>query len=284
MQEIAPHIYIETAYPGVTLGAINWPHGLIQIDSPFRPEDIRAWRMSLLTMSGGVDRLLINLDAHFDRTLGSRQIECMVLGHDKMAQIFHDRPVTFKAQTCETGAEWELFNGLGSIRWAAPEITFSNRLDIHWETNPMTLEYHPGPSTGAIWANLTDDKIVFLGDAVVPNAPPFLASADIPTWKETLSLLSKPEFRDYTLISGRGGVITHEQVKEQVHFLEKVEHQLEKLNEKNSAEEIEKSVNHLIKSFDVPAEKFTHYCLRLRWGLQHYITHHIHAAQGPIEE
>lgn len=284
MQEIAPHIYIETIYPGVTLGAINWPHGLIQIDAPFRPEDIRSWRMSLLTLSGGVDRLLVNLDAHFDRTLGSRLVECMVVGQDKMAQIFRDRPVTFKAQTVETGAEWELFNGLGSIRWAAPEITFSQRLEIHWETNPMILEYHPGPSTGAIWATLPEEQIIFLGDAVVPNAPPFLASADIPTWKETLALLSKPDLRNYILISGRGGVVTHEQVKEQVHFLEKVEHQLEKLGEKAGSEEIEKSVAHLIKSFEVPADKLAHYSLRLRWGLQHYITHHVQSAQDPIDE
>lgn len=284
MQEIAPHIYIENSYPGVTLGAINWPHGLIQIDSPFRPEDIRTWRMSLLTMSGGVDRLLINLDAHFDRTLGSRQIECMVLGHDKMAQIFRDRPVTFKAQTIETGAEWELSNGLGSIRWAPPEITFSNQLEIHWEANPMILEYHPGPSTGAIWANLPEEKVLFLGDAVVPNAPPFLASADIPTWKETLALLAAPAMRNYILISGRGGVITYEQVKEQVRFLEKVEHQLERLGSKPEAVEIDKAANYLLKSFEGPADRMTHYLLRLRWGLQHYISNHLHASQGLSEE
>ncbi|MEA5079573.1 MAG: hypothetical protein VB013_13455 [Anaerolineaceae bacterium] len=284
MQEIAPHIYIETAYPGVTLGAINWPHGLIQIDAPFRPEDIRSWRMSLLTMSGGVDRLLINLDAHFDRTLGSRQIECMVLGHDKMAQIFRDRPVTFKAQTVETGAEWELSNGLGSIRWAAPEITFSKKLEIHWEANPMLLEYHPGPSTGAIWANLPEEKVLFLGDAVVPSAPPFLASADIPTWKETLALLSTPAMREYTLISGRGGVVTHEQVKEQVRFLEKVEHQLERIGSNAPINEIDKSVSQLLKSFEAPADRMAHYALRLRWGLQHYINNHLHASQELSEE
>jgi hypothetical protein len=243
MQEIAPHIYIETSYPGVTLGAINWPHGLIQIDAPFRPDDIRAWRMSLLTLSGGVDRLLINLDAHFDRTLGSRQIECMVLGHDKMAQIFHDRPVTFKAQTVETGAEWELSNGLGSIRWAAPEITFSNQLEIHWEANPMILEYHPGPSTGAIWANLPEEKVLFLGDAVVPNAPPFLASADIPTWKETLAILSTPSMAQLYSHFRRGGVITHDRLENKYVFSRRWNTSLKNWANKPDANELDKSVN-----------------------------------------
>ena len=285
MQEIAPHIFIETSYPGVTLGAINWPHGLIQIDAPFRPEDIRAWRSALLTMSGGVDRLLINLDAHFDRTLGSRQVECMIVGHDKMAQIFRDRPVTFKTQTIETGADWELYSGLGSIRWAPPEITFAERIEIHWDANPMILEHHAGPSTGAIWAILPEDHIIFLGDAVVPHAPPFLASADIPAWKESLALLGKPEYRNFMFISGRGGLVTYEQVKNQVKFLERVEHQLEKFTDKTaSAEEIEKSIPQLLKSFEFPQDKLAHYSLRLRWGLQHYLTHHVHPTLEPVEE
>ena len=72
MQELAPHVYIETGYAGVTLGAINWAHGLILIDAPFRAEDTRSWRSNLLNLGGGVDRLLVNLDAHFDRTLGAR--------------------------------------------------------------------------------------------------------------------------------------------------------------------------------------------------------------------
>jgi hypothetical protein len=284
MQEIAPHIYIETSFPGVTLGAINWPHGLIQIDTPFRPEDIRTWRAELITMSGGVDRLLINLDAHFDRTLGSRQVECMIVAHEKMAQIFHDRPITFKAQNIETGAEWELYNGIGSIRWAAPEITFSDRLEIFWDINPMILEAHPGPATGAIWVTLPVEKVLFLGDAVVPDAPPFLASADLPAWKETLTLISSPEYKNYTLVSGRGGLITHDQVKDQLHFLEKVEHQLEKLNEKSDAAEIEKSIASLLKSFSIPDDKVAHYSLRLRWGLTHYISRHSHPAQDVVEE
>jgi cyclase len=280
MQEIAPHVFIETSYPGVTLGAISKPHGLIQIDSPFRPDDIRAWRAVLYSMSGGVDRLLVNLDAHYDRTLGSRQLECMIVGHDRMAQIFRDRPLTFKAQTVETGADWELFQGLGSIRWAPPEFTFSDRLFIHWDNKPMILEHHAGPSTGAIWVVLPQEKIVFVGDAVVPHAPPFLASADLTAWKDTLALLSKPEYKNFMIVSGRGGLVTMDQVKEQVKFLDKVEHQLEKMN----SDDVEKSVTQLLKSFDVPAEKQANYALRLRWGLQHYITHHHNPTAEPIDE
>ena len=62
MQELAENIYIEDEYAGVTLGAINLPHGLIQIDAPPSPEDSRTWRATLLNLGGGVERVLVNLD------------------------------------------------------------------------------------------------------------------------------------------------------------------------------------------------------------------------------
>ena len=37
MQAIAKDIYIEDAYPGVTLGVISLAHGLLQIDAPPSP-------------------------------------------------------------------------------------------------------------------------------------------------------------------------------------------------------------------------------------------------------
>lgn len=178
MQEIATHIFMETGYPGVTLGAINWSHGLILIDSPLRCDDARLWRSSLLNLGGGIDRLVINLDAHYDRTLGVRALECTVIGHEKINQAYRTRAMTFKASSSETGSEWELYNSLGSVRWAPPEITFTEELVLHWEEDAsLRLEYHPGPATGSSWVVMPHQKVIFLGDAVVADQPPFLAQA-----------------------------------------------------------------------------------------------------------
>ena len=191
----------------------------------------------LLNLSGGVDRIMINMDAHLDRTLGARAMDSTIVAHEKMADVFRNRPVTFKAQGNETGAEWELHNGLGSIRWAAPEITFSDRLYIHWDANPLLLEHHPGPATSAIWAILPEDKIAFLGDAVMPNQPPYLASADIPAWLSALELLLAPEYRDYLLVSGRGGLIAQQQIRDQINFLSEVQTQIRNLSERSASPE-----------------------------------------------
>ena len=50
MQEIIKNVYIEDQFPGVTLGVIVTPRGLIQIDAPPSPEDARSWRAALMNL------------------------------------------------------------------------------------------------------------------------------------------------------------------------------------------------------------------------------------------
>jgi glyoxylase-like metal-dependent hydrolase (beta-lactamase superfamily II) len=275
MQELAHSVYIETGYAGVTLGAINWSHGLILIDAPFRPDDTRSWRSALLNLGGGVDRMLVNLDAHFDRTLGARAMECIVVSHEKVAEIFRNRPVTFKTQGSETGAEWELYNGLGSIRWVPPEITFNEGMVIHWDESPLRLEHHPGPSIGATWAVMPNQHIVFVGDAIVPDQPPFLASANLPDWIKTLSALVSPEFQDYLIVSGRGGLVAMQQVRRQIHFLEKANQMMmELVARKAPVSETESLVDPLLSDFAFSPQREILFRQRIRYGLRQYYARH----------
>lgn len=272
MEEIAPRIYIETAYAGVTLAAINMQHGLILIDAPFKPEDTRAWRSALLNLGGGVDRLLINLDAHFDRTIGARAMDCTIVGHEKMAEGFRNRPASFKTQGMETGAEWEQHNGLGSIRWAPPEISFTDRLEINWDNDQVILEYHPGPEVGAIWAILPGEHIAFIGDLVVPHQPPFLGHADLAAWHESLKILNGPEYQNFLLISGRDKIISQDDLRFEIRFIEKVQTKINALvKQKAPTEEVESLVPELLKDFDYfPLFDGQLFEQRLRWGLVEY--------------
>jgi glyoxylase-like metal-dependent hydrolase (beta-lactamase superfamily II) len=282
MQEIANKTFIETSYPGVTLGAIYWSHGLVLLDAPFRAEDSRSWRSSLLNMGGGVDRLLINLDAHFDRTLGARAMECTIIGHEHLAEIFRNRPVTFKSQAIETGAEWEQYNGLGSIRWAPPDITFTHRMVIHWDENPVVLEHHPGSAPGAIWVIMPVHKLVFVGDAVVINQPPFLASADLSDWLTSLQLLLQPEYAGFTVISGRGGIAVQRDILTTIDFLKKTQQHLESIGAQFTPTRMEDLVLELLSGIDFHSQRRLQYEQRLRHGLSHYFDRHARASKDEI--
>ena len=285
MREIAKDIYIEDDYLGVTLGAIPLSHGMIQVDAPPSPEDCRAWRAALLNLGGGSERLLINLDAHPDRTLGARAMDCTIVAHERTAQVFRSRPNTFKAQGEETGADWESIPGLGNIRWVLPEITFSQEMTIHWSETDILLEYHPGPSAGATWVILPDAKVAFVGDAVLRNQPPFLAGADLPDWLDTLKLLLSPAYKNWLVVSGRGGLINAEVIKAQKDYLEHVYSRVEKLAQKKSPPEaLESLVSPLLNSFKVSASKHQRYAQRLRYGLYHYYSRHYHPISSVVAE
>ena len=271
MQEIAPHVYIETGYTGVTLGAINWPHGLILIDCPFLPEDARSWRSALLNLGGGVDRMMVNLDGHQDRTIGGRAMECTVVAHQNVTNLFRARSSTFKTNPSGSGAEWELYNSLGTIRWALPEISFTEKLLIYWDDSPMSLEHHPGSAEGAIWAVLPEQNIIFLGDAVTPTQPPFLETANIPLWIKALQELLTDEYQNYLLISGREGLVTHNDIRSQISQLAKMDRLLESLAMQNALpDEINSLVPKLMEDYEFPIEREIIYQQRLSYGLKSY--------------
>jgi glyoxylase-like metal-dependent hydrolase (beta-lactamase superfamily II) len=226
-------------------------------------------------MGNGPERVLINLDAHPDRTLGVRAMDCTVIAHEKTAQAFRNRPNTFKAQGDETGANWEAIPGLGSVRWAPPEISFVEKITIHWSETPILLESRPGPSSGAIWVTLPEEKVVFIGDAVLKGQPPFLAYADLPAWIEALKILQEPEYKGFTIVSSRGGVVTQQVVRTQSEILKRIHDKVDKLARKKPANPAtDKLADSILKDFKAPAARQRQYLQRLRYGLQHYYARH----------
>ena len=285
MQEITKNIQIEDQLPGVTLGVIITQRGLIQIDAPPSPEDARSWRAALMNLGGGMERVLINLDAHPDRTLGARAMDCTVIAHEKTANTFRTRPSTFKAQGEETGADWESIAGLGSVRWAPPEISFLDQMTLHWSDSPVVLEHHAGPSDGSIWVRLPEEKIVFIGDAVLKNQPPFLAGANLKAWLTSLELLLEAPYKGYTIISSRGGIMTTAAIKSQHDFLKHVYDKLDKITTKKpNPAAIEKLVASLLTWFKAPAARQKQFAQRLRYGLLHYNARQDRGASAPSEE
>ncbi len=282
MEQIDNGIYYDNTFPGVTLGAIVAPYGTIMIDSPLRNEDARTWRAMLLNMGISTKRYLVNLDAHPDRTLGSRALESTVIAHINTAEELRFRPSVFKGQNLISGADWEINDQVIGTRWVYPIITFDQHLLLHLDTIELVLEHHSGPTTGSIWAIIPSAKIIFVGDTVVPDQPPFLAQADLPSWIESLNLLVK-DYRNYTIISGRGGIVETEVIRSQRTFLNKTLNSLERLaNRESPPDKTERIVKRLLKDFTIPPQRRNQYTHRLRHGLfQYYSNHYI---PGKVEE
>ncbi len=274
MRQIQRGIYFEDSYLGVTLGGLVYSHGTIMIDAPLRIEDARSWRSTLLNQRGGSNRVLVNLDSHPDRTLGARSMECAVVTHQKAANVFRTRSSIFKGQGMEMGAMWEEYDDAIGLRWANPDATFTDTMSLHWGGPEIVLEYHPGPAIGAIWAVIPDEKVVFIGDAVVLNQPPFLADAEFPAWHETLDLLEQA-YHEYMIISSRGGLVTIDQVQAQNAYLHKAQQLIQEyIDTKEQPEAMDELIPDLIQGITFSNRWREKYQQRLRYGLYQYHSHH----------
>lgn len=286
MQSLTENIHVEDQYAGVTLGAINLPQGMIYIDAPPSPEDGRSWRAELIDLDSGYQRLLINLDSNSDRVIGTRAMDCPILVHENTAEYYRNRTGTFKNQGEPTGTVWETIPNLGNIRWTHPELTFTDKMSLYWDDAPIELEHHPGSDIGAMWLILPDDKIVFVGDAVVKNQPPFLARADLPRWIADIELLLSDEYQGFTVVSGRGGTCATSTIEKQLDVLEKAHKELEKLASKNAEPgDTEKMIPKLLKPLRFLASERDLFTARLQYGLEAYYTrHYITEPQEETEE
>ncbi len=277
MKEIVSGVVIETDYDGVTLGAIQTPVGVIMIDAPINMKDAQVWRSSCSRSGGGTDRLLVLLDEHFDRCLGARAMRCPIIAHEKTAQAITGRNSAGKPQTSRTGSVWETLSDVNSVHWAHPEITFTNEMSINWDEEPLLLEYHPGPSRGSTWAILPERKVAFIGDTLVTNQPPFLATADLDAWMESLEIIKSPAYKDFILISSRGEMVNKDDARELQKFLKKVQHLAEKnANSKNDLTQIEEAGASLVDDFKARNKaEMEVFRTRLAYGFSQYCLNYL---------
>jgi glyoxylase-like metal-dependent hydrolase (beta-lactamase superfamily II) len=270
MHQIVRGIFYEDSYLGVTLGGLVFPFGVIMVDAPLRMEDARMWRSALLNQRGGNNRILVNLDAHPDRTLGARTMDCTIVAHQKTAQVYRNRPAIFKGQTALSGSDWELYSDAINMRWAPPDITFTQRMSLQWGGPEVILEHHPGPTVGSTWVILPSEKVVFVGDTVVMNQPPFLANADLDDWLVSLGLLAD-KYQDYTIVAGRGGLASQKAISLLAGQLNELRKNIVHLVKRNSSPEItEELISIFLANFESNEEHLDMYFQRLRYGLYQY--------------
>ena len=273
MKEITKNIFIESAYPGVTLGAINFKTGALLIDSPPRAEDAQSWRDSLQKAHIHANRLLVNLDSHPDRTIGTRSMGSNVISQEIAQQDFDARTSMFKAQNKQSGAEWETCSGLSGTRWLPPNISFSEQMVISMFGHEIILEHHPGPSAGAMWVDIPDKLVLFVGDSVTHRQPPFLSDAHIEDWISSLDLLLSKKYLKYKIISSRGGKVPEKSIHELKIFLADVNKKLAKLGKKKSDPAVTgRLVPKMLEKFSFAAAHRELYTNRLIYGLSHYYT------------
>ena len=272
MKQIAENIIIETEYTGVTLGAIIQPDRVIYIDAPLLPEHARLWRIAA-TSRKKLPQQIILLDAHHDRTIGSRFLECTIVAHERTHWIYQNRPVTFKPISQNSGCEWEKIHIQNGFRWIYPEIVFSQRMDLHQSELHIDLQFHPGPSAGSSWVEIPARKVIFVGDTVVAGQVPFLHTAEIGPWLNTLDELEQRYDEGCQIVGGRSGLVEKSDIHAMRNFLQHAQHCLSDYAAVNETDERIDSIIAQLEMdsfFMIKKDSMGEMVERLSYGLHHY--------------
>jgi glyoxylase-like metal-dependent hydrolase (beta-lactamase superfamily II) len=253
MHKLAGNIYVETAFSGVTVGAIVTKAGIVVVDTPTRPTDARAWREKLHALSPKPVLYVINTDQHRDRVLGNQWFDAPVIAHEWAGERMRLYPELIKSTGFDVAVDYELMRELAGVRVQPPQITFSEEISLMKGEREIIVRHMPAQSRGAAWVLVPDAGVVFTGDSVVLDVHPRFADADLDKWMLSLEELSKAKYPAKTIVPGRGKPTDKDGVKFTHDYLKSARKRLDTLTKAGRTRADAATVAaELLKQFPVP--------------------------------
>jgi len=273
MQKITSHVYVESGFPGVTVGVIVTKQGLICVDTPTHPGDAQKWRLKLSQQFKRPILYVINTDHHRERVLGNQWFgedgrPAQVIAHAFTGERLRMYPEVLKGGLPDVGLDFEMMKEYAGVRVIPPQLMFTEEMTLLKGELEVILRHKPGSTPGAVWVMAPSANVVFTGDAVVLDAHPFLAEADFDRWHENLAELRKAKFPAKTIVPGRGRATDKAHVKWTQDYLRYAERKMEGLVSKRSRLDVLGVVKELLKHYPVPDAQREALGRRLRLELE----------------
>ena len=184
VKKIKDRVYAETTLMGANVASIDTDQGLVLIDTPYLPHEIKQWKEALASLSNKAIVYLINTHHHFDHCLGNTFYTPNVIAH----QVTYDEMIKpdgtmrhyFVSQNRDLPEATK--KQIYGLPIGLPRMTFTQRLCLHLGDATMQLFHIGGHTDSSILIYLIEDKILFSGDAVVCNMHPYKGQANFHQW------------------------------------------------------------------------------------------------------
>ncbi len=222
-KEIAPGVFINTAYRGCTPGFVSTDEGVILVDTPLIPEQARDWRQQIEDVCPNAPFLFVfNTDHHRGHALGNQYfMPTTVIAHERAHKEMSGYTENFKERVYNSfKREPEIQKQMTDIEIIPPHLTFTDRAKLLYGGREVDLIYVGGhtPATSIAW--LPEEKIAFVGDVLWVDQHPYMAQANSKEWIDGLGLIR--ELGAELLIPGHGPTCTPEathKVEEYIVFM-----------------------------------------------------------------
>jgi cyclase len=146
----------------------------------------------------------------------------------------------------EAVEEWK-----ATLEIIKPEVTFEGRTTVFRGDKQIDLIPVGGHTPATIVVLLPDEGLLFSGDVVVTNRPPFLSQGNTKQWLEALTYLRK--LRYDVLIPGHGQLTSKEATEKMSEYLRMVRRRVRSAYQSGLPKaDTARSLSHLIRFWPIP--------------------------------
>lgn len=253
--EIAAGVYVETGFHGANVGFIVTDEGVILIDTPSLPDDARLWRGEIGKRTEQEITYIVNTDHHRGHILGNQYFPtATVITHEfawKNMQSYGDSFRTrllnrYRDRIPDAVEEWNQH-----LRIVLPGITFTDRTILFKGTKEVHLVPVGGHTEATTVVYLPRDRVLFAGDLVVTDRPPFLSQSNTKKWLQALTYLRK--LRYDVLVPGHGELCGKEATERMSEFLRLVRRRVRSAYRSGmSKSDTARSLQYLLNEWPIP--------------------------------
>lgn len=270
IREIVPNIFIETEYHGANVAFIVTGEGVILIDTPMLPREARRWLYEIRNRTDQEILYIINTDHHRAHVIGDQWFPmATVIAHEhawkemkSYGDSFRTRLINmYRDRIPEAVEEWKKH-----LQIIKPEITFVGRTILYKGDKEIHLIPVGGhtPATSVVY--LPNEKLLFTGDVVITDRPPFLSQGNTRQWLQALTYLRKLHYD--ILIPGHGEPTGKEATENMSNYLRLVRRQVRSAYLAGMPKaETARSLSHLIRYWPIPPSEKPKADRRFKSGL-----------------
>ncbi len=222
MKEIAPGIFVESAYPPYNLALIRTSQGGIVIDLPPNPLHALNWLEQARAVANPL-RYVVMTDGKQERQFATAACNIPIIATTEILRAMavyseeRGRREFAEALTSRYPDEVATLNKLAPHR---PAFAFDDSFTFYAEERTLCFESIPGSAPGSLWVLVPSENLLIAGDTVVDETVPSLShTPDSKAWMNTMSALAHRE-AVRSIVPGRGRpVITNGDIEPQREFI-----------------------------------------------------------------
>ncbi len=205
MEQLTPHVYVDTGTRGSHHGAVKTAQGVVLIDSPVDQNDARLWRDETARL--GKLLYLINTEFHFDHCMTNHLFECPVIASNITAAIIKEanNDAWLKARTSQLYAHPLSVPAPEDYIRGWPSITFSESLTIRLGDHTIQVMLLAGHTPGQTAVYIPEEKVLFASDNLSAHSGAALHDALPDQWLRSLAYYKTLDLK--YIVTGHTGII-----------------------------------------------------------------------------